>query len=134
MLRYENHLKKSARKLRKNMTDSERVLWSRLRGKQLYGVQAYRQKPIGEYIVDFYIAKAKLVIEVDGSQHSLNENAEKDRERDAYMNSVGIQVLRFNSIEVLKETDAVVIVIARAVRERLKLSSDPKMSEFSSSI
>jgi very-short-patch-repair endonuclease len=134
MLRYENHLKKSARKLRKNMTDSECVLWSRLRGKQLYGVQVYRQKPIGEYIVDFYIARAKLVIEVDGSQHSLNENAEKDRERDAYMNSVGIQVLRFNSIEVLKETDAVVIVIARAVRERLKLSSDPKMSEFSSSI
>ncbi len=121
MLRYESHLKKSARKLRKNMTDSECVLWSRLRGKQLYGVQVYRQKPIGEYIVDFYIAKAKLVIEVDGSQHSLNENAEKDRERDAYMNSVGIQVLRFNSIEVLKETDAVVIVIARAVRERLKL-------------
>ena len=121
MLRYESHLKKSARKLRKNMTDSERVLWSRLRGKQLYGVQVYRQKPIGEYIVDFYIARAKLVIEVDGSQHSLNENADKDRQRDAYMNSGGIQVLRFNSIAVFKETDAVVIVIARAIREHLKL-------------
>ena len=125
MLRYESNLKNNARKLRKNLTDSERVLWSRLRGKQIYSVQVYRQKPIGEYIVDFYIAKAKLVIEVDGSQHSLNENVEKDRERDGYMNSVGIQVLRFNSIEVLKETDAVVNVIARAVRERLKRNFEP---------
>lgn len=48
--------------MRKNMTDSERVLWSRLRGKQLFGVQVYRQKPIGEYVVDFYIPKAKLVM------------------------------------------------------------------------
>ena len=113
------------------MTDSERVLWSRLRDKQIFGVQAYRQKPIGGYIVDFYIPKAKLVIEVDGSQHSLNENVEKDRERDRYMKSVGIQVLRFNSIEVLKETDAVINVIARAVRERLNLYSDPVMAKQS---
>ncbi len=103
------------------MTDSERVLWSRLRGKQLFGIQVYRQKPIGEYIVDFFIPKAKLVIEVDGSQHSASENAEKDRGRDAYMKGVGLQVLRFNSNSVLKETDAVVDVIARAVQERLNL-------------
>ena len=101
------------------MTDSERVLWKRLRGKQLFGVQVYRQKPIGSYIVDFYIPKAKLVIEVDGSQHLETENSEKDRKRDNYMNTVGIQVLRFNNIEVLKETDAVVKVIARAIRDRL---------------
>jgi len=113
------------------MTDSERALWSRLRGKQLFGVQVYRQKPIGDYIVDFYIAKAKLVLEVDGSQHSLYENAEKDRGRDAYMNSVGIKVLRFNSNEVLKETDAVVNVISRAVRERLNLCSDPAIAKQS---
>jgi very-short-patch-repair endonuclease len=119
MLRYESHLKKNARKLRKNMTDSERVLWNRLRGKQLFGVQVYRQKPIGTYIVDFYIPKAKLVIEVDGSQHLEAENSEKDRKRDTYMNTVGIQVLRFNNIEVLKETDTVVKVIAHAFRDRL---------------
>ena len=67
MLRYKRHLKGKARELRKNMTDSERVLWSRLRGKQLLGVQFYRQKPIGEFIVDFYAPKTKLVVEVDGS-------------------------------------------------------------------
>jgi very-short-patch-repair endonuclease len=54
MLRYKQHLKNRARYLRKNMTDSERVLWSRLRGRQLFNMQVYRQKPIGEYIVDFF--------------------------------------------------------------------------------
>lgn len=54
MLRYSEKLKCKARRLRKHMTDSERILWSRLRGKQLLGVQFYRQKPIGAYIVDFH--------------------------------------------------------------------------------
>ena len=127
MLRYKQHLKNKARHLRKNMTDSERVLWSRLRGKQLFGMQVYRQKPIGEYIVDFFIPKANLVVEVDGSQHLVSENAEKDRGRDAYMNSFGLQVLRFNNAEVLNETDAVVDVIARAAQERLNLCAVPLM-------
>jgi very-short-patch-repair endonuclease len=127
MLRYKQHLKNRARHLRKNMTDSERVLWSRLRGKQVFGLQIYRPKPIGEYIVDFFIPKAKLVIEVDGSQHLASENSEKDRRRDAYMNGFGLQILRFNSNIVLKETDAVVEVIARAVRERLSLCAAPLM-------
>ena len=69
MLRYNNRLKPKARDLRKNMTDSENVLWSRLRRKQLLGVQFYRQKPIGNYVVDFFAPRARLVVEVDGSQH-----------------------------------------------------------------
>ncbi|MFZ0240991.1 MAG: DUF559 domain-containing protein [Desulfobacterales bacterium] len=93
-------MKNKARHLRQNMTDSERLLWSRLRGKQLFGLQVYRQKPIGKYIVDFFIPKAKTVIEVDGSQHLATENAEKDRGRDAYLTGVGLQVLRFNSIKI----------------------------------
>ena len=115
--------------MRKNMTDSERVLWSRLRGKQLYAIQVYRQKPIGDYIVDFFIPKAKLVIEVDGSQHSASENVARDQRRDAYMKSVGLQILRFNSNEVLEETDAVVDVIARAIQERLNLYAVPLISK-----
>jgi len=129
MLRYKGHLKNRARHLRKNMTDSERVLWSRLRGKQLYAIQVYRQKPIGDYIVDFFIPKAKLVIEVDGSQHSASENVARDQRRDAYMKSVGLQILRFNSNEVLEETDAVVDVIARAIQERLNLYAVPLISK-----
>ena len=77
VLRYKPYLKDKARELRKNMTDSKRVLWSRLRGKQLLGVQFYRQKPIGEYIVDFYALKAKLVVEVDGSQHTEGKQVAK---------------------------------------------------------
>jgi len=102
------------------MTDSERVLWSRLRGKQLLSVQFYRQKPIGEYIVDFYAPKTKLVVEVDGSQHMEAEHVEKDKHRDEYLAAVGLRVLRFNSREVLEETDAVMEVIYCAMEERLQ--------------
>jgi very-short-patch-repair endonuclease len=79
MLKYTPKLKASARQLRRNLTDSERTLWWKLRGKQLAGVQFYRQKPIGDYIVDFYAPKAKLVIEIDGSQHFESQQAEKDK-------------------------------------------------------
>ena len=68
MLNYNANLKDKARQLRKNLTDSERALWSRLRNKQILNIQFYRQKPIGEYIVDFFAPRAKLVVEVDGSQ------------------------------------------------------------------
>jgi very-short-patch-repair endonuclease len=129
MLRYKQHLKNKARHLRKKMTDCERVLWSRLLGKQLYGIQVYRQKPIGDYIVDFFIPKAKLAIEVDGSQHLASENVARDQIRDDYMSGVGLQVLRFNSLAALKETDAVVDVIARAVQQRLNFCAVPLMSK-----
>ena len=69
MLRYNPELKPLARSLRSAMTESESALWYRVRGKQISGVQFYRQKPIGNYIVDFYAPRVKLVIEVDGSQH-----------------------------------------------------------------
>jgi very-short-patch-repair endonuclease len=120
MLKYNPHLKSKARLLRKNMTDSERKLWSQLRDKQLLGVQFYRQKPIGNYIVDFFAPKAKLVIEVDGSQHKENRQAEKDETRDGFLTGAGLMVLRFNSIAVLKRADEVVEVIYRTMVERLK--------------
>jgi very-short-patch-repair endonuclease len=84
MLRYSANLKKFARELRKNQTESERLLWSHLRGKQLLGVQFYRQKPIGNYIVDFFAPSAKLIIEVDGSQHGENNHFQKDKNRDDF--------------------------------------------------
>ncbi len=95
MLRYKDQLKHKARQLRKNMTDSERVLWSRLRGKQLSGVQFYRQKPIGEYIVDFFAPRTKLVVEVDGSQHLEGEQAEKDRHRDELRKNLKLTLMPF---------------------------------------
>ena len=117
MLRYKANLKQPSRLLRKNLTDSERVLWSRLRGKQLSGVQFYRQKPLGDYIVDFYAPQVKLVIEVDGSQHLAGHQAEQDRHRNEYLESVGLRVLRFHSNEVLTEVEAVLEAIHKAIGE-----------------
>src|SRR3972149_8572946 len=85
MWRYNSNLKDKARELRKNLTDSESTLWSRLRNKQFLGVQFYRQKPIGESIVDFYAPGAKLVVEVDGSQHGRSDHVKKDTCRDEYL-------------------------------------------------
>ena len=99
MLKYNANLKDKARQLRKNLTDSEKALWSRLRNKQLLGVQFYRQKPIGEHIVDFFAPGTKLVVEVDGSQHMGGDHVQKDRSRDGYLASLGLKVLRFNSRE-----------------------------------
>ena len=125
MLTYNSKLKGNARQLRRNLTDSERALWSRLRNKQVFGVQFYRQKPIGEYIVDFYAPGAKLVIEVDGGQHLEGPDAQNDRRRDVYLTALGLKVLRFNSREVMKESDAVVEVICRSVEERLNTEIPP---------
>ena len=119
MLKYNPKLKGNARQLRQNLTDSERALWRRLRGKQLAGVQFYRQKPIGGYIVDFYAPKAKLVIEIDGSQHFEAPQVEKDKERDEHLGRLGLMVLRINSRQVLKETEAVVEFIYRTITERM---------------
>lgn len=125
MLKYNEKLKQPSRKLRSDMTDAERLLWTRLRGKQLLGVQFYRQKPIGPYIVDFHAPAVKLVIEVDGSQHFELEAKIKDGRRDAYLGSLGLQVLRFDNLQVLKETEAVLEMIHGVVGARLKSPPTP---------
>jgi very-short-patch-repair endonuclease len=108
MLRYNGNLKQPSRELRENMTDAERHLWAKIRMKQLKGYQFYRQKPIGDYIVDFFCPRAKLVIEIDGSQHFSDETSQYDRIRDEYMSSLGLRVLRFTNTDVLTHTDGVV--------------------------
>ena len=125
MLKYNAYLKNKARQLRRNLTDSEAALWSRLRNKQLLGIQFYRQKPIGEHIVDFFAPRARLVVEVDGSQHLGREHALKDRSRDRYLASLDLKVLRFNSREVLEESDAVAEAIYRTVAEQLSPKIPP---------
>jgi len=108
MLPYNGNLKQYSRQLRENMTDAERNLWAKIRMKQLKGYQFYRQKPIGDYIVDFFCPRAKLVIEVDGSQHFAGEMTEDDRIRDEYLSSLGLRVLRFTNIDVLTHIEEVV--------------------------
>jgi very-short-patch-repair endonuclease len=93
------------------MTDAERLLWSKLRMKQLKGLMFARQKPLGEYIADFYCHQAKLVIEVDGSQHFLDDSVEYDRLRDEYLGNMGLTVLRFTNNDVRDNIEGVVEVI-----------------------
>ena len=128
MLKYNPNLKQRARRLRREMTDAERALWSKLRGKQIQGVQFYRQKPIGNHIVDFYAPKAKLVVEVDGSQHLEESHVQKDNRRDAYLASLGLMVLRFDDLQVLREPDAVVEVIFDALVNHV--NENPPKSPF----
>jgi very-short-patch-repair endonuclease len=108
MLPYNKELKEFARELRKNMTDAERVLWSKLRKEQIKGHQFYRQKILGNYIVDFFCPAARLVIEIDGGQHFSPEQVKKDWVRDGYLASFGLTVLRFTDTEVLKNIDGVI--------------------------
>jgi very-short-patch-repair endonuclease len=111
MLPYNKNLKPFARELRKNMTEAEKLLWSKIRRKQLKGYQFYRQKTIGNYIVDFYCPATKLVIELDGGQHYTPEGKAKDKRRDEYLGALGLTVLRFSDRDVFVNTDGVLQMI-----------------------
>jgi very-short-patch-repair endonuclease len=120
---YRQDLKKLARCLRKQMTDAELKLWSRIRGQQICGVQFYRQKPLLDFIVDFYAPSVDLVIEVDGGQHFEPVHQHRDTLRDERLEELGLRVLRFDNLQVLQELDAVAEQIYDIVEERL-LSHD----------
>jgi very-short-patch-repair endonuclease len=107
VLTYNRRLKAKARALRTHPTDAELHLWSRLRRKQIRGVQFYRQKPIGNYIADFYAPAAKLVIELDGAQHLERGQANYDAQRTRDLRQQGLKVIRFDDRQVLLETDSV---------------------------
>jgi len=117
MIYYNRKLKNTARTLRKNMTDTEKLLWSRIRRKQLKGYQFYRQKTVGNYIVDFYCPSALLIIELDGSQHYTDEGKQKDKIRDQYLIGLGFQVMRYPSTEVFCNIDGIVDEIYEQLHE-----------------
>jgi len=104
---YQLSLKPLARQLRSQLTDAEQWLWHKVRRKQFQGVQFYRQRPVGPYIVDFYAPSVRLVVEVDGGQHFEAEYADRDQRRDHYLRGRGLQVLRFDNLQVLREGQAV---------------------------
>ena len=113
MLPYDKKLKSRSRELRSRMTDAEIALWSKLRRKQLYGRQFYRQKPIGHYIVDFYCPSAHLVIELDGGQHHTEVGVSSDSLRDSELRRIGLNVLRFSNLDVLCNMDGVIAMIVQ---------------------
>jgi very-short-patch-repair endonuclease len=112
---YNIHLKNNSRALRKTMTDAEIILWSKLRMKQLNNCQFYRQKIIGNYIVNFFCPKYHLIIEVDGGQHYSDEMLNADRDRDETLRSMGLTVLRFTNVDIFKNIEGVVIRIIESL-------------------
>jgi very-short-patch-repair endonuclease len=102
-----------ARFLRHNATDAERLLWSRLRGRQLGGFRFRRQRPIGNYVCDFVCLSESVVIELDGSQHI--EQADYDSRRDAFLRSNGFRVLRFWNGDVMQRLETVLETIHEAL-------------------
>ena len=120
---YNKSLKLPSRNLRSNMTDAEQWLWQRLRRKQILGLQFYRQKPILNFIVDFYCSAAKLVIECDGGQHYTEDGLKADQIRDQALSELGLVVLRFSNRQILIETDAVVDQIYWIAKQRLETPS-----------
>lgn len=105
---YNKNLKQPSRDLRNNMTDAEQLLWRQLRLKQILVLQLYRQKPIFNFIVDFYCFAANLVIECDGVQHCSEDGHLADQIHDQALSELGLVVLRFSNRQILTETDAVV--------------------------
>lgn len=115
---YEPHLKKLARKLRKNMTYAEVLLWQKIRRRSL-GYQFHRQVPMLEYIVDFYCHELQLAIEVDGGVHDHPEVSVSDLDRQKAIESHGVQFLRFKNKKIKHDINTVIQVI----KDWIKLNS-----------
>jgi adenine-specific DNA-methyltransferase len=104
------------RRLRKHSTDAEALLWHHVRGRRLDGFKLRRQHSVGPFILDFFCAEERLAIELDGGQHFEAQGEERDQQRTSFLEREGIRVLRFNNDQVLLELDAVLEVVARALR------------------
>ena len=112
----------NARKLRREMSLPEVLLWEQLRAAK-QGMKFRRQHPIGPYIADFYCSATKLVIEIDGEAHDRGDRPERDTVRDAAMQNAGYEVLRISAVDVLKDMEAVILTIRAAAESPLHRAS-----------
>jgi len=103
-----------ARSMRRNMTEAEFRLWLRLRARGVEGLKFRRQVPIGPFIVDFFCAERRLVVEIDGSQHFADEALVADAGRTAWLEARGLRVLRLTNLDVMQDIEAVYRVIVEA--------------------
>jgi very-short-patch-repair endonuclease len=110
----------NARRLRRNLSPPEARLWSRLRARPPGAPVFRRQHPIGVCVLDFYCAKARLAVEVDGIGHDLGDRPHRDFRRDAWLPAPGVAVLRIPASEVMRTTDDVVDVIVRAAIAKIE--------------
>lgn len=123
---YNPKLKPLARKLRNESTLSEILLWKEIQNRKMLGYRFTRQKPIGNYIVDFYCSELKLVLEIDGDSH-IEESFEKDMKRQKWLESIGLTVLRFCDLEVKKDLNNVLMSIEGWIYEYHQRNHSLKM-------
>lgn len=126
-LRYIEPLREIARRNRKNATRTENILWYEALNKKRLGYKFTRQKPIGRFVVDFYCSELLLVIEVDGGYH--NKKRDYDRERDKYLNILGINTIRINTKDILCNFDQVHIYLKAVIEQRVKILNDSPFFE-----
>ena len=119
---YNSDLKELAKDLRKNMTLSEVLLWNKLKKKNMMGFDFDRQRPIDNFIVDFYCPDLMLAIEIDGSSH--NDKIEYDEQRQKRLESFNVSILRFTDLEVKKNLAGVVDTIAYWIDDNMQLKID----------
>ena len=125
---YSKNKIQQARYLRKNMTKEELKLW--LNFLKPLNVHVRRQKIIGKYVVDFYIASAKLVIELDGSQHYIGNGQERDRSRDSFMDNLGLKVLRYSNNDINNNFSGVCEDIAKNIEKRKRFPESKTRNEL----
>jgi len=111
IIKYNPKLTELARQLRNNATKSEVRLWQKLKRDQMYGYDFHRQKPIDEFIVDFFCNKLQLAIECDGYSHEILEVWEKDKRKTKILNNLGIRVLRFSDHQIMNDIENVLRAI-----------------------
>ena len=105
---YDPKLKQIARNLRNNSTLSEVLFWNKIKGKSILGYQFLRQKPVGNFIVDFYCNKLKLAIEIDGDSHGFEESIQNDKIKENHLSRLGIDLIRYSDQEVKINIDGVI--------------------------
>jgi very-short-patch-repair endonuclease len=117
--------KEKRRELRNNMPGAEVLLWSRLKGCQLFDCKFRRQYSVGAFVVDFYSPEIKLGIELDGESHFQGGAREYDQQRQWFIESFGIKVVRFLNTDIYENMDSVLEVIAREIEIRRAQHSNP---------
>jgi very-short-patch-repair endonuclease len=127
-----NNLTKYAKKLRRNFTPAEAVLWRSLKARQLGGIKFRRQQPIGNFIVDFVCFEKRIVIELDGSQHAVTKS--RDNDRDSWLAGNGFIVMRFWNNDVFENLDGVLAVIRQKCLSRTLPSPCPSRQGRGSSV
>jgi len=115
ILHYNPNLKHLSRKLRNNSTLSEALLWQHIKNRQIEGYKFLRQKPIDDYIVDFFCRELMLAVEVDGVSHEYKMESDLDRQR--RLESLGIKTIRFMDIDIKKNMDGVLKLLRQCIAE-----------------